>query len=105
EFLVFALAEQNVKAPPHAVLRHDLKTRRSPAPVAAKAKATEYWIVSQDGRGRAQCAAISQINFAGVVPGASVVRLIEPGLAVRRRLESATGAAVVLSAGIPVAKI
>ena len=47
----------------------------------------------------------AEIYLARIVPGASVMRLIEPRLAVGRRLKSATGAAVILLTRIPVTVI
>src|SRR5262249_12820649 len=76
--ILFAIAQQRVKTPPHAVFRNYLKSRGSLAPVAAKTESPEDRIVRQDRRCSAQCAAVTEIYFAGVVPGTAVMRLIQP---------------------------
>src|SRR5207248_8839169 len=105
KFVLLAFAKQRMEAPPYTILRNDLKTRRSFSPVAAKAKSPEHRIVCENGCGGAKRATVTEIYLARVVPGPSMMRLIEPRLAVGRRLKSATGAAVILTPRIPVTVI
>src|SRR5438876_1480796 len=76
KFVLLVLSEQAVQAPPHAVLWDHLKACRSFSPVAPKAEPTEDRVVRNDRRRRAERTAVAQVDFAGVVPGPSVVRLI-----------------------------
>src|SRR5207248_404396 len=89
KFVLLAFAKQRMEAPPYTILRNDLETRRSFSPVAAKAKSPEHRIVCENGCGGAKRATVTKIYLARVVPGPSMMRLIEPRLAVGRRLKAA----------------
>ena len=64
KFVLLALSEQGVEAPPHAVLRDNLKARGAFPPVAAEAEPAEDRVVRKDSRRSAERAAVAQVNFA-----------------------------------------
>src|ERR1043166_980159 len=103
EFVLLALAQQRVEPSPHPVLRNYLQTCCRFSPVAAEAEAAEHGIVRDDCRGSAKRATVTKIHLARLVPGASMMRLIQPRLTIRCRLKSAARATIIILARIPVA--
>ena len=93
-----------MQATAHSVARNDLKRCLVRAHLAAEAEAAEDRVVGNDGGGGSQRAAVAQVGFRRVVPGAAVVRLSKPCHAVRRRLEASTCSTIVCLAGKPVAE-
>src|SRR5262245_27801325 len=97
--------DERMKLPPNAVLRDDLHSAVRASPIAAEADAAKDRIVRNHGPRAPKRAAKTEVDLAGVVPGAAMVRLLEPSHSVRRRLEPAACSAVVLLAGIPIAVV
>ena len=96
------LVQPAVEPAPNAVFRKDEQPIAGLLKITAEAESSEDGIVGDDGRGGAEGAAEAEVGLAGVVPGAAMMRLAEPGHAVRGWFESAAGAAVVRESGIPV---
>src|SRR5262249_41342745 len=97
--------DERMEPTANGVFRDDFHSHVRALQVPAEAGATKDRIIRKHGPSTPKRTAKSEIDLAGIVPGAARVWLLEPRHAVRRGLEPTARSAIVLLAGIPISII